>query len=399
MQLSPRSTRSKRAASPTTGQKRARQAEPAAPAQGAPTAPAPPAPAGAPALSEYEKERLANIAKNHEQLAALGLDLASTRLKPARAPPKPRKPREPLPEASRRSSRLEGGPRKSYAEESLGAASLLPPGTALDVPAARRAPRARRLVDPGAPAVLPPPPPSEEEEVARLQEARALYKEYFVRIKQATGGGRADLKAMSEVGASGLKCCEGRHVGSLPGMPPGTEFHNRAEMQVCGMHRKWLSGIDYRPAKDGEEAVATALVSSGGYEDDEDDGDELWYTGSGGNDLLSSRRQTGAQKLEKGNLALKNNLESGTPVRLLRYVGEVPPERSYSQRLFIYDGLYAVTDYKYEVGARQHGVFKFKLVRCAGQPPLRKEASAKLHQRLVDLAHRDGTAGERHRVS
>ena len=56
------------------------------------------------------------------------------------------------------------------------------------------------------------------------------------------------------------------------------------------MHRKWLSGIDYRPAKDGEEAVATALVSSGGYEDDEDDGDELWYTGSGGNDLLSSRR-------------------------------------------------------------------------------------------------------------
>ena len=125
MQLSPRSTRSKRAASPTTGQKRARQAEPAAPAQGAPTAPAPPAPAGAPALSEYEKERLANIAKNHEQLAALGLDLASTRLKPARAPPKPRKPREPLPEASRRSSRLEGGPRKSYAEESLGRSLLL----------------------------------------------------------------------------------------------------------------------------------------------------------------------------------------------------------------------------------------------------------------------------------
>jgi len=40
-----------------------------------------------------------------------------------------------------------------------------------------------------------------------------------VRIKQATGGGRADLKAMSEVGALGLKCCEGRHVGSLPGMP------------------------------------------------------------------------------------------------------------------------------------------------------------------------------------
>ena len=193
------------------------------------------------------------------------------------------------------------------------------------------------------------------------------------------------------------------------------------------MHRKWLSGIDYRPAKDGEEAVATAVVSSGGYEDDEDDGDELWYTGSGGNDLLSSRRQTGAQKLEKGrrrarakgaisqlvlldprsecahrqpraqeqprewhagpaaavrgrgslppthphtplahaHRALHFQRRASSGLAFGRGVGrvawpspqpcvrgevpltsphQVPPERSYSQRLFIYDGLYAVTE-------------------------------------------------------
>ena len=54
--------------------------------------------------------------------------------------------------------------------------------------------------------------------------------------------------------------------GQLPGMPPGTEFYNKAEMQVCGMHRKWLSGIDYVPAtqsSDGE-SIARAIVSSGG---------------------------------------------------------------------------------------------------------------------------------------
>lgn len=39
-------------------------------------------------------------------------------------------------------------------------------------------------------------------------------------------------------------------------------------------------------------------------------------------------RAAGAQTLAKGNLALSNNLKSGTPVRLLRYVGEVPPERA-----------------------------------------------------------------------
>ena len=50
------------------------------------------------------------------------------------------------------------------------------------------------------------------------------------------------------------------------------------------------------------------------------------------------------------------------------------------------------------MGARKYGVFKFKLERMPGQPPLRPNASAKLHQRLVDLAMRDGTAGKYHIV-
>jgi len=177
-------------------------------------------------------------------------------------------------------------------------------------------------------------------------------------------------------------------------LPVGTEFFGKAEMAVCGMHHSWLSGIDYGKVQG--ETVALALASSGGYEDDEDDGDTLWYTGSGGNDLLSSRRQVAGQDLSKGNLGLFNCIESKTPVRMIRFVGEVPRERAYTGRLYVYDGLYNVNESKHEVGERGYGVFKFRLERLPDQPPLRSNASARLHQRLVDLAQRDGTAGKRH---
>jgi euchromatic histone-lysine N-methyltransferase len=44
---------------------------------------------------------------------------------------------------------------------------------------------------------------------------------------------------------------------------------------------------------------------SGGYEDDVDNSEDVVYTGQGGNDLLSTRKQVKDQKMEKGNLALK----------------------------------------------------------------------------------------------
>merc|ERR1719291_1511901 len=97
-----------------------------------------------------------------------------------------------------------------------------------------------------------------------------------------------------------------------------------------------------------------------------------------------------------GNEALANNMESGEPVRLLRFIGDVPRERSYTGKLYSYDGLYRVADHKLEAGAREHAVFKFKLVRCEGQPPLRSNASARMHQRLIALAVRDGSAHKRH---
>ncbi len=52
---------------------------------------------------------------------------------------------------------------------------------------------------------------------------------------------------------------------------------------------------------------ATCVVVSGGYEDDVDNGEELIYTGQGGNDINGSRKQVANQKLTQGNQALTIN--------------------------------------------------------------------------------------------
>lgn len=51
--------------------------------------------------------------------------------------------------------------------------------------------------------------------------------------------------------------------------------------------------------------LATAIVLSGQYEDDQDNYEEVVYTGQGGNDLLGNKRQIKDQVMQRGNLALK----------------------------------------------------------------------------------------------
>ena len=62
---------------------------------------------------------------------------------------------------------------------------------------------------------------------------------------------------------------------------------------------------------------ADSIVVSGGYEDDEDYGDEIIYTGHGGNDP-NTGRQVADQQLKQGNLALAFSRKEGLPVRVVR---------------------------------------------------------------------------------
>jgi len=67
--------------------------------------------------------------------------------------------------------------------------------------------------------------------------------------------------------------------GEIPGIEEDFWFAGRKEMMPSSFHRNWGAGID----GNGIEG-ASAIVLSGGYEDDRDLGDEIIYTGAGGND-------------------------------------------------------------------------------------------------------------------
>ena len=87
--------------------------------------------------------------------------------------------------------------------------------------------------------------------------------------------------------------------GEIPGINEGDWFKGRKEMMSTSFHRKWASGIDGN-ANEG----TSAIVLSGGYEDDKDEGDEIIYTGAGGNDS-NSGKQISDQKWENpGNSGL-----------------------------------------------------------------------------------------------
>ena len=143
--------------------------------------------------------------------------------------------------------------------------------------------------------------------------------------------------------------------GHVPGSPPGSHFPDRIALAEAGVHRARRAGIAGR-AQEGAESV----VLSGGYEDDEDRGDVIIYTGSGGRDRRTGR-QAAHQTLTRANLALANSLRHGLPVRVVRGAHpdvHDPPEAGYR-----YDGLYRVTDYWQETGAAGFTVWRFRLVR------------------------------------
>ena len=67
----------------------------------------------------------------------------------------------------------------------------------------------------------------------------------------------------------------------------------------AGVHRPPVSGIHGRA-----DHGAYSIVLSGGYEDDEDNGDSFTYTGAGGRDLSGNKRtaeQSCDQKLTSTN--------------------------------------------------------------------------------------------------
>ncbi len=163
---------------------------------------------------------------------------------------------------------------------------------------------------------------------------------------------RPDLVALSQLQDANLAVNQALLIGDVPGIPIGRRFYGRCEVAAVGLHNHWLNGISYVADADAKKrgqtgCYAVSIIVSGGYEDDEDDGTELVYTGQGGNDLLGKKRQLADQKWERGNAALRGNAAQAIPVRVTR--GNKDDEALYG-KVFIYDGLYDVLDAAETVG-------------------------------------------------
>jgi putative restriction endonuclease len=144
-----------------------------------------------------------------------------------------------------------------------------------------------------------------------------------------------------------------RVFGHIPGYPEGSCFATRAAVAAAGLHRPPVAGI----AGSGQYG-ATSVVIAGGYEDTEDFGDVILYTGHGGRDPETGR-QRADQTLTRGNRALACNRLHGLPVRLIRgarHPSPYAPEAGYR-----YDGLYMVEDYWREVGKSGFHIWRFRL--------------------------------------
>ncbi|EOK5959948.1 YDG/SRA domain-containing protein [Vibrio parahaemolyticus] len=142
-------------------------------------------------------------------------------------------------------------------------------------------------------------------------------------------------------------------IGEIPGFDIGRHFETRKEMMPSSFHRVWTSGID----GNGNEGTA-AIVLSGGYSDDADYGDEIIYTGAGGN--KDGKQISDQSWSQPGNAGLLTSMDQGLPVRVVRghkHKSERSPKSGY-----VYAGLYNVVDAWEEKGKEGFKICRFRLV-------------------------------------
>ncbi len=143
--------------------------------------------------------------------------------------------------------------------------------------------------------------------------------------------------------------------GEIEGIKEGDWFEGRKEMMPSSFHRNWGAGID----GNGSEGTA-AIVLSGGYEDDKDLGDEIIYTGAGGNDPNTGKQITDQSWENRGNAGLLKSMSEGLPVRVIRghkHNSPLSPKSGY-----LYAGLFSVVDAWQETGKSGYKICRFRLV-------------------------------------
>lgn len=172
--------------------------------------------------------------------------------------------------------------------------------------------------------------------------------------------------------------------GEISGIKEGDWFEGRKEMMPSSFHRNWGAGID----GNGNEGTA-AIVLSGGYEDDFDSGDEIIYTGAGGNDPKTGRQIEDQSWANKGNAGLLKSMNEGLPVRVIRghkHKSEFSPTEGY-----IYAGLYSVVDAWEEIGKSGFKICRFRLEYSGENTARKSPEDVELDYVTKDKKRKEGT--------
>ncbi len=168
--------------------------------------------------------------------------------------------------------------------------------------------------------------------------------------------------------------------GEIENIPEGHWFEGRKEMMPSSFHRQWGAGIDGN-ATEG----VSAIVLSGGYEDDEDNGEEIIYTGAGGN---KDGKQVEDQSWTKQNAGLLKSMDEGFPVRVIRghtHKSDYSPKTGYT-----YAGLYSVSNAWEETGRSGYKICRFKLLHIESNGSVHIPKDVELKTSTEDVRRREG---------
>jgi len=144
--------------------------------------------------------------------------------------------------------------------------------------------------------------------------------------------------------------------GTPIGIKENEVFPDRKSLIEVSLHRSTMHGID----GNGHEGVA-AIVLSGGYEDDKDLGDEIVYTGHGGNDPNTGKQIADQSWQDHGNKGLVVSEMKQLPVRVIRgykHNSVFSPKSGYK-----YAGLFQVVKHWEEIGKSGFKICRFHLIK------------------------------------
>ncbi|KFK29661.1 hypothetical protein AALP_AA7G162400 [Arabis alpina] len=175
----------------------------------------------------------------------------------------------------------------------------------------------------------------------------------------------ANTTAIGTFKSLGLRTNSRKRIGPVPGVDVGDIFYCRGEMYVVGLHVATID-IEFMGIQENwvAKALAICIVSSGKNVDEARDPASLVFKGYGGTAKYGDGPSH--QELDGLNLALDYAIQKNTVVRVVR--SEEDQMRK-NKKIYIYDGLYLVTEKWREPGENGFMRYKFKLVRVPGQKP------------------------------